>query len=185
MVLLKAFPWMPGTGVGCTSCRELARASARALKVVDFVVCPGPAVRLPSNEGGLMVFVVWSTELWPISDWVSDSSTVDAPGILLDFLDSGSRGSSWHRCPMSRLTHLVHGLSCWCEGRGKEIRVNACSWSTSNTRARGGAYIRDHTSCAGTRQSRPRSVRTVPPIYIYTYVCMRHPRIALQCQCPR
>lgn len=31
--------------------------------------------------------------------------------MLLAFLESASRGSSWQRCPMLRLIHLVHGLS--------------------------------------------------------------------------
>lgn len=66
-----------------------------------------------SNEGGLMERARWFMALLrPRSGWDPDSCTVDGARTLLDFLDSWSRGSSWHRCPMLRLIHLVHGLSC-------------------------------------------------------------------------
>lgn len=52
----------------------------------------------------------WSTALVATSGGAGVSWAVGKA--LLDFLDSFSRGSSWHRCPMLRLMHLVHGLAC-------------------------------------------------------------------------
>jgi hypothetical protein len=88
---------MPETGVGCTSCKGLPRPSALASKDV-FGGCPDPVAAfkpLPSkDEGGPIEPATWSLELRPISDWDSDSSTVDAPSTLLAFFESESRGSS-------------------------------------------------------------------------------------------
>jgi len=42
---------------------------------------------------------------------VSVSSATEAPWVLLAFLESDSRGSSWQRWPMLRLIHRVHGRS--------------------------------------------------------------------------
>lgn len=42
----------------------------------------------------------------------SDSSTEEGALPFFNFFVSASRGSSWQRCPMLRLIHLVQGLSC-------------------------------------------------------------------------
>jgi len=104
--------WMPGAGVGCTSCKGLPRPNALASKDV-FGACPGPGVTsiavLSNAEGGPIEPAACSPELRRMSDWDSDSSaTVLVPSTLLAFfeLDGESRGSSWHRCPMFRLMHL-------------------------------------------------------------------------------
>lgn len=52
----------------------------------------------------------------------------------LVFFESGSRGSSWQRCAMFRLIHLVHGRSC----HDRLILANSFSMCT----ARHGARVR-------------------------------------------
>ena len=113
-----------------------------------------------------MAFAVWSIELWPISDCGSDSSTVDAPGTLLDFFDSGSRDSSWHRCPMLRLIHLTQGLSCVAEKRGKRDSDQCLFVRDGNSRRRGRIlHTRSHVMCWKPAKIAPGSVRTFAPIY--------------------
>jgi hypothetical protein len=103
---------MPDTGVGCTSWRGLLlRLASAAASKAAFAACPGPLPMAESNDGGLMAPAFWSRELGARSGCDSDSCAVEGAR-LLDFLDSWSRGSSWHRCPMLRLMHLVQGLSC-------------------------------------------------------------------------
>lgn len=53
----------------------------------------------------------WSTEFRASSGRASDSSCPAAAWPDLDFFASGSLGSSWQRCAMFRLMHLVQGLS--------------------------------------------------------------------------
>lgn len=71
-----------------------------------------PAALPPSKPaGGPMLLDI---ELRPMSEGVSAVSSC-LPLLLLavlGFLLSASRGSSWHKWPMLRLMHLVHGLAC-------------------------------------------------------------------------
>jgi len=111
MVLPKALVWRLAATVGCTSCRGGTATSVAASKAACWAG-PGLLLMLASKLGGPMDAAFWSMVLSPISDCVSDSATDEAPSTLLDFLDSWSRGSSWHRWPIFRLIHLLHGLSC-------------------------------------------------------------------------
>lgn len=95
-----------------------------------------------------------------MSDWASDSSTTEVLCMLwtlLAFLESASRGSSWQRCPMLRLIHLVHGLSYpqrqWHVFEGGKKQAPFPPWQTDTTahqggRASPGSYIQDRMSCA-------------------------------------
>jgi hypothetical protein len=116
---------MPDTGVGCTSWRGLLlRPASAAASKAAFAACAGPLAMVESNEGGLMAPSFWVAVVVvrPRSGWEAVSCTVEGAR-LLDFLDSWSRGSSWQRCPMLRLMHLVQGLSCL---RNAAPRVNVC-----------------------------------------------------------
>ena len=82
--------------------------------------------------------MVLEMELRAMSDWASDSSTTELVCMLttdLAFLESASRGSSWHRCPILRLIHLVQGLSCPQRQRMalKARRIKPSSVTTSTT----------------------------------------------------
>lgn len=90
-----------------------------------------------SNEGGAIDPAPWSIVVRPMSDWVSDSRTDDAASTLLDFLESWSRGSSWHRWPIFRFMHLVHGLS-YSRGVGPRLMVARWSLGALNTSSRPG-----------------------------------------------
>jgi hypothetical protein len=84
--------------------------------------------------------MVLEMELRAMSDWASDSSTTEVLCMLwtlLAFLESASRGSSWQRCPMLRLIHLVHGLSYpqrqWHVFEGGRKQAPFPPWQTNTT----------------------------------------------------
>lgn len=83
--------------------------------------------------------------------WASASAL---PCLFLGFLVSSSRGSSWQRCPILRLTHRVHGLSCPQRQHATSPRCRGRGWCEDAV-ARSGqrglpkrSYIRDRRSCA-------------------------------------
>lgn len=61
----------------------------------------------------------WLMALPPRFGW--DPADLDEASAFLDFLESLSRGSSWQRCPILRLMHLVHGLSCSPHGSRQRL----------------------------------------------------------------
>lgn len=100
---------MLDTAVGCTSCRGLPGASVAASKTL---LLTGLLLRLASSAGGPMEpAVCWSMMLRSSSESATDSVTVDGASTLFGLFVSVSRGSSWQRCPMLRLMHLVQGLA--------------------------------------------------------------------------
>ena len=100
---------MLDTALGCTSCRGLPGASVAACSKT---LLTGLLLRLTSSAGGPMEpAACWSMMLRSSSESATDSATVDGARTLFVFFESVSRGSSWHRCPMLRLMHLVQGLA--------------------------------------------------------------------------
>ena len=94
-------------GDGGTSCRPLPVPRAPALKP-DLAAAE---LAVASNEGGRISVGVATDAASSEEAWASISSTAEPPDVLLIFFVSASRGSSWHRWPILRLMHLVHGLS--------------------------------------------------------------------------
>ena len=56
--------------------------------------------------------MVWRDVSGVCSSFATVLSSALVARSALPFFFIGSRGSSWHRCPMSRLIHRVHGRSC-------------------------------------------------------------------------
>lgn len=138
---------MPDTGVGCTSWRGLPpRPASVVASNALFAACPGLLPKAASNESGLMAPAFWFSALRPGSACDPGSCfcccccgcccccccCVAAVGKLLGFFVSCSRGSSWQRCPMLRLTHLVHGRSCFRQHTHTRPRVNVCPICRTN-----------------------------------------------------
>lgn len=147
----RALACIPGTVPGCTSWRGPPRPTAAA-----FPTWTGPFPIPPSKPGGLMVL---SIALRPMSDWDSESCTVEVASALLAFRDSVSRGSSWQRWPIFRFMHLVQGLSY------KRSRKNPLAIDPSRRRWGGGNTYK--ITCHVLRQPKQHSQ---PPEQVVKFV---------------
>ena len=109
-LLLRAFAWIAETGDGWTSCKGPAWESA-AVPILKVLSCGF------AWDGSTGLLIPPSTLLWSCSAAASSSSIAELLCCFLDFFVavSGSRGSSWQRCPIFRFIQRAHGRSCTTE----------------------------------------------------------------------